>query len=82
MPKPRRGVIPTVRLRDAREVKNMLIHSIVQPGVKVVLTLYEGSFAVAIRRPYGLDFDFSVFGRQIKGVPIKIEDIVVRKPSR
>jgi hypothetical protein len=59
MPKPRIGVIPRTRLRDARAVRDTLKGQ----SLPAYLTISRGGFAVLVKSPHQLP-------REIDGIPI------------
>jgi hypothetical protein len=80
MPKPRRGQIPAIRLRDARRVRDELRKINVDKRIRIVLTLIRGSFGVALRVPH--DVPLANFDTVWEGVPLKTEKILPVKPRR
>jgi hypothetical protein len=80
------GDIPRVRLKDARMLRDELLErsDFRNLNLMAYVTLINGSFGVVIRHPVGLDMSRYGISRRtdLNGVPIKIEERPVNRPTR
>lgn len=77
MVKLRVGTIPFYRLRNARLVRDAL--AVRLPGHRVFVTLVDGGFGVHVYQPR----DVYVEGlHDCLGVPVRVQNWVVKRPRR